>query len=225
MDINKTNVELQNFWNDQFRGLEPMEIKKEDIDATDKLDQYFKYVGDNAERILDIGTGYGFSLVTACVLGEKVKYGLGIDTSVNAINFINKTCEKSNIKGIEYRVGGVEELEKIEDESFDGIICSNVLDVIPTQTANEIIKNMIRILKKDGIILLKFNFLLTEDLIKKINMEKVEDNAYAINGILRGVNLETSAWIEKFPFFKTVKIDTYDRIKKGPEDRIIVLQK
>jgi ubiquinone/menaquinone biosynthesis C-methylase UbiE len=225
MDVKKLNDDLQNFWDSEFAQLEPMTIPFNEINDTDKLDKYFHFMGDNAKRLLDIGTGYGFSLVTAKVLGSKCEYALGIDTSKSAINFIKQTCLLSNIKGIDYEVSDSEYLKKLPNESFDGIICSNVLDVIPDETSDEIIKEINRILVKGGYLLLKFNFYLTADIISKIKMQNIGNNYYVLNGILRGVNHTTEEWLARFSNFNVIKIDSYPRIPNGPEDRVLLLQK
>lgn len=224
MDVKKINATLQNYWNTVF-NVDTTNLGKMDQSASDIFDNYCKYVGDNCEKILDVGTGYGNGLIAAKYYGSKVQYGLGIDPSVNAINIANKLVENENITGIEFKVGDDTLLNTIDSESFDGIICSNVLDVIPEVTANKIIKNIKRILKPNGLFFLKLNFYLSKDLITRLKMEKLNKNSYAINGVLRAVNHTTKAWINKFSGFEVVKVDEYERIKNGPKDRIILFRK
>lgn len=225
MNLKETNEKLQDFWNASFQGLAPMVFSTENVKNECNFDDCLKTVGDKCERILDFGTGFGFCLLTAAILGEKVKYGLGLDTSKNAIDFINESAKLSNLNTIEAKVGGLEELIALEDNSFDGIICSNVLDVIPEVTTDKIIEQLKRILKPNGILLLKFNFYLTKEIIEKIQMVEVEPNHYTKDGILRGVNHTTEEWISKFEGFTTEKIDSFERIPNGPKDRIIMLKK
>jgi SAM-dependent methyltransferase len=225
MNENQMNIDLKQFWNNQFTKLEPTVIKTNEVKEENSLDKFLKYLGDHSEKILDIGTGSGYGLLTAKILGEKAKYGLGIDPSLNAINFLNKTCEMSDIKGICGQVGDHKILENELSESFDGIICSNVVDVVPEKTANEIIREIQRLLKPNGILVLKINFYLTEELIKKIKMEEVDTNAYAINGILRGVNYTLDEWINRFDGFEVIEREEYERIPNGPKDRVLLLRK
>jgi len=224
LNIKELNNNLQKFWNDWFNDNEAKVIDLNEMKIDNKLDEYLKYLGDNSKSILDIGTGLGYCLIKARLLGSKVQYCLGVDTSINAINYAVKTCELSNINDIEFKVGGNSLLETLPNESFDGIICSNVLDVIPEETSTAIIEQIKRIMKPNGIILLKLNFYLTDELIEKLKMEKLNDNSYAINGILRGVNYRTETWINKFEGYSVVAINEYERIKNGPKDRVIVLK-
>ena len=219
------NKKLISFWDEFFKKVQPMTLKSEDAKVENDLDKYLKLLGDNCERVLDIGCGWGYGLIVAKLLGDKIKYGLGIDPSENGIHILNETCKLSGIEGLVGIAGTHEVLKENEDASFDGIICSNVLDVIPESTSNEVITEISRLLKPGGYFVLKFNFYLTEDLIQKIKMEKIGDNAYAIGGVLRGVNYTLDEWLSKFDGFELVEQSEYERIPNGPKDRVALLRK
>lgn len=219
------NKKLISFWDEFFKKVQPMTIKAEDAKIENDLDKYLKVVGDNCERILDLGCGWGYGLIVSKLLGNKVKYGLGIDPSGKAIKVLNETCKLSNIEGLVGKVGTHEILKEEPDASFDGIICFNVLDVIPDNTSNEVIKEIKRLLKPGGYFVFKVNFYLTEELIKRIKMEKIGDNAYAINGVLRGVNYTLDEWLKRFDGFELVEQSEYERIPNGPKDRVALLRK
>ena len=224
-NLKETNDKLINFWNDWFLKIEPQKIDLNDVKPENKLDEYLKELGDSSEKILDLGTGTGYGLLNAKILGGKVKYGLGIDPSVNAINFINQTCELSNIDGLEFKVGNHKILREYEKDYFDGIICSNVLDVVPEETSLEMIEELTRVLKPNGLFVMKINFYLTEELIKKIKMIEVAKNTYAINGIVRGLNYTVDEWVQKLKGFELIKTGEFERIKDGPKDRVLMLRK
>lgn len=225
MNAKEVNDKLITFWDSHFSGVAPMKIDLVQTKVEDNLDKHLKWLGDNATRVLDIGTGMGIPLISAKIFGTKMKYGLGIDTSVNGITFANETCKLSNIEGVEFKVGDNQLLKTIQDNSFDGIICSNTLDVIPSKTAEDIIKNIKRILVPGGHILLKFNFFLTKDLITRLKMEEIDKDSFTMNGVLRGVNHTNEEWISYFDGFKTILIDEYERVPGNPKDRIIILEK
>lgn len=225
MNIDKLNKDLQYFWNDVFKKLKPEKINLKEIKVENELDKAIKFIGDNAERVLDIGTGSGYALFNAKLLGNKIKYGLGIDSSENAIRFANETIELNNISGLDFKVEDHEYLKELKADSYDGIICSNVLDVIPKEIANKIISAIKRILKPNGYLLLKFNFYLTKEIIERTKMEEIAENMYSLNGILRGVNYTTKVWLKKFKDFEVIKEAEYDRVKKGPKDRVLLLKK
>ncbi|MFA6801759.1 MAG: class I SAM-dependent methyltransferase [Acholeplasmataceae bacterium] len=225
MDINQTNSDLIKFWDSHFQDIKPMTIVKEDVKVENELDQYLKKLGDTCETIIDVGCGLGFSLMTAKLLGKKMVNGYGFDTSEKGIEFAKETVKLSKISDLEFVTENHHYLDRFDDQSVDGIFCSNFLDVIPRKTSQEVIDSMIRIVKPLGYVLLKLNFYLDEDLIKKLNMEVIDQDTYAINGILRAHNLTTEAWIDRFKGFKLVSTGEYQRAPKMPYDRIILLQK
>ncbi|XFA98571.1 class I SAM-dependent methyltransferase [Candidatus Izemoplasma sp. B36] len=224
-NLKEANEKLINFWDEWFKKVEPQKINPDDAKIGNELDQYLKELGDVSEKILDLGTGTGYGLLMAKLLGKKVKYGLGIDPAKNAINYIEKTCELSGIKDVEFRVGNHKNLNDFSDGYFDGIICSNVLDVVPEETSNDMIKEISRLLKPNGLFVLKINFYLTDELIKKINMEEVAKNTYTINGIVRGLNFTVDEWVKRLKEFELVKTGEFERIKNGPKDRVLMLKK
>lgn len=225
MDINKENEKLIVFWDQQFKEVKPMTLSQEDFDLNVDFNRLLKHMGDHCEDILDIGCGYGYGLFAAKLLGSKMTYGLGIDPSEHAIDTIEETCFNSNIHGIDAKAETHDILSVFDDESFDGVICSNTLDVIPEQTSNEIIDLIKRLLKPEGLLLLKLNFYLTDALIDKIGMVEIEKNTYTINGIIRGVNHNTQEWIRKFDGFEVIEETEFERVPNGPKDRLLLLKK
>ncbi len=224
MDIKKLNQDLIEFWDSQFSVLEPSEIKEDDVKIESPLEEKLKYLGDQCERILDLGSGSGYALFIAKKLGNKIKYGLGIDTSKNAIDYCNQTVKLSQMTGIEFIQDTHDYLNQLSNYSFDGIVCSNVLDVVPYDTSEEMIQLMDKKLISGGYLLLKLNFYLTEELIQRIKMIPIDERSYTLNGILRGVNLTTEEWIARFSNFDLIEIGEYQRVK-GPKDRLILMKK
>ncbi len=225
MNVNNENEKLIDFWNKAFEQVKPMTLKAEDFDISMDFHKLLKRLGDECHDVLDIGCGWGYGLFAAKLLGSKMTYGLGIDPSEYAINVIEESCYLSDIHGLEGRVGTHEILSVYDDASFDGMICSNTLDVIPEETSHAIIAEIKRLLKPDGLILLKFNFFLTDELIEKIGMKEIDKDAYAVNGILRGVNHTTAEWVSAFDGFEILEETTYPRVPNGPKDRVILLRK
>lgn len=225
MDIGKTNQDLISFWDKQFERLEAEAINVEDLTVDNPLDEMLVDLGNQCERILDYGCGSGYGIFVSSLMGKHVKEGIGIDTSKHAIDFCKKTAQKSNIKNLSFIQGSEEVLDIYKDKPFDGIICSNVLDVIPYETSESLIQTLTDVLKKGGYFLLKINFYLTEALIEKIHMQALDERSYAMNGILRGVNLTNQVWIERFKGFDCIKTASYQRLKQGPKDRILLFRK
>jgi len=225
MDVKKENAKLIEFWDQMFKDREPMAIEKSDFDENDKLVGYLKDLGNQSETIMDIGTGSGYALFAIAMLSEKPKKLYGIDTSSSSILLAQETALKSGLKDIQFEQKNAEDLKEISPLSYDLIICSNTLDVIPYETSKAIIQEIKRILKKGGILLLKINFYLNQELIERLKMEEIDNNTYTMNGIIRGMNLTNEDWIKRLAGFSLIKTDEYERLKNGPKDRIIILKK
>jgi SAM-dependent methyltransferase len=212
------------FWNEFFKDSKPLTIKKEDVKIENALDKHLKHLGDSCENILDIGCGHGTCLMTSKYLGKKMIKGIGFDSSQNAIKFANETTRLSKIEGLTFICSDESFFESIEDDAYDGIICSNFLDVIHQDLSNKIISEIKRILKPNGLFLLKLNFYLNDELIKKLNMIEIEKDTYEMNGVIRSYNLSTEAWAEKFKPFEVVSINGYQRAEHLPKDRVILFK-
>ncbi|MBQ3544246.1 MAG: class I SAM-dependent methyltransferase [Lachnospiraceae bacterium] len=92
------------------------------------------------KKVLDFGSGYG---ITA--------NHFATDNNVVAVEpskeMLESAAKDNNYMQIQ---GGVEALEKFEDESFDVVICHNVLEYVSDR--EKVLKEFNRVLKKDGII-------------------------------------------------------------------------
>lgn len=98
------------------------------------------------KRVLDFGSGHG---ITAS--------HFAVDNEVVAIEPNEKMlCDRFTENDYTQIKGGINELKKFEDESFDVILCHNVLEY--AHERKEIINEFSRILKKNGYLsILKHN--------------------------------------------------------------------
>ncbi len=227
MDEYSLNETLRAFWDNQFQSLnEPIEINKEDFAPTNALDEALVYLGNHAKNILDIGAGSGYAILTAVMHGKKVEHGVALEPSQAASNFLKMSLKKTDIHTIDVIQDDHTYVKSDKHHhKYDGIICSNVLDVVPKQTSLDIIQAIDYSLKPGGLLLIKLNFFLTDELIEKLKMTGLGDNMYAINNVLRGLNYDTATWITMFKGYEVIKQDTYERLKNGPKDRLILMRK
>ena len=101
----------------------------------------WKQLGDmEGKKILDFGSGEG---ITANHFAEKNNV-TAIEPSKEMLSNAWKDYEYTQI------VGDVNALSAFKNETFDVIICHNVLEYIDDKAA--VIKALVRVLKKDGII-------------------------------------------------------------------------
>lgn len=216
---------IKDFWNEAYKELKPMTLSKNDFVVEDDFSRVLKYLGDHAEEILEIGVGSGRGLLACQATGDKVKHLTGIDPSPYVVEFLSKTCELSGINNVSIIETDHLYLESLKSQSIDGIITSNVLDVLEDSISDYIINEITRILKPGGYFVVKVNFYLTEEIIERTKAEELKPNVYAINGVLRSVNRTTEEWLEKFQAFELVEKGTFERIQNGPLDRVMLLRK
>jgi ubiquinone/menaquinone biosynthesis C-methylase UbiE len=213
------------FWDGYFKDSKPLQIDPKEVKVEHAFDAYLKQIGDTCQNVLDVGCGMGTSLMGAKCLGHIMEKGVGFDASKHAIYFAEQTTQLSGITGLSFYQADESFLKTIEDASFDGMICSNFLDVIIKELSDGIISEMKRILKPKGLLLLKLNFFLDASLIEKLKMELIDENTYQINGVIRSYNLPTEAWIQRFEGFEVMAIDGFQRAPHLPKDRILLLKK
>ena len=225
MDINKTNENLSAFWDEVFKKYEAKTIQQDDLGVNHEMDAFIKEVADHSTNILDFGCGNGYGILTAHFLGSKMEKGVAIDPSTYAIKTLQKTLELSKVSSIEAIQGTEETLKQYPDGYFDGMLCSNVLDVVPYETSGAMIKELSRVCKKGALFFVKLNFYLTKEIIKRTNAEEVAPNTFFMNGVLRAHNLSTEEWMARFEDFEFIKEASYERIKDGPLDRVLLLRK
>ncbi len=95
------------------------------------------------KTVLDAGCGSGIYAKTLAALGGNV---IGVDISQTMIDIANE--EKLPTDKIQYRVGNLENLDWVEDNSMDVIICNYVLENL--HDIQPIFKGFFRILRVRG---------------------------------------------------------------------------
>ena len=101
-------------------------------------------------------------------------------------------------------------LHTVEDCTFDGIFCSNVIDVLPPKTAEDIIQEMARVSTDDASIVIGMNNYVSREKAEKAGLEIDEDGLMHVDGVLRMVPRTDEEWTEIFSKFFTVeKLDHF----------------
>jgi len=94
-------------------------------------------------RILDVGSGYGFFLEQAQVMGYET---VGVEVSARACEYANKKL------GLDVRLGRIKELN-FAPQMFDAAVMSDVLDYF-SDPLNELLQ-IKRLLKKGGFLMVR----------------------------------------------------------------------
>lgn len=203
---------LKLFWDDQFRLSEDDKNKiiesididndwKELVPSLKQLDALKEL--SNCKNILDYGCGDGWASIACAKYNAKnIK---AVDLSSNAINYAKFYSDVFNVsKEINFETIDDKWLKNEKDNSYDGFFSSNVLDVIPTEVAKEIIKESARITTKDATVIFSFNYYMDLSKINNPNF-KIIDNYVYINDVLRLVSRTDEEWIDLFSDYYNIE--------------------
>lgn len=230
MDINKKdNENLIAFWNQVLKIDE--EAKKEfkqyneddwiHLAPSKKLFDAASLLGKR-KKVLDYGCGNAWAGIIANKSGALDV--TAVDVIKDGIESAKLYAEtfKANISALYVEPNW---LESVKDKTYDGIICSNVLDVVPLETSKYIIKELARVATDDALIIFSFNFYLDKENLEKRNMNLDNGKLY-VNGVLRLLNLSDEDWIDLFnPYFEVVKLDYFAWPNENKETRRLFILK
>jgi 2-polyprenyl-3-methyl-5-hydroxy-6-metoxy-1,4-benzoquinol methylase len=87
-------------------------------------------VGPGA-RVLDVAAGAGGQTIAAAKRLGSAGYVLATDISSNILQFASAAAQGEGLTNVETRVMDGEELEELEEESFDAVICRVGPDLLP----------------------------------------------------------------------------------------------
>jgi ubiquinone/menaquinone biosynthesis C-methylase UbiE len=114
--------------------------------ATEKMLEMAE-VGPGA-RVLDVAAGAGGQTIAAARRVGPTGYVLATDISPNILEFASATAQDEGLTNVETRVIDGEELEELEEESFDAVISRVGLIYFPDQ--QRALTGMLRALKPSG---------------------------------------------------------------------------
>ncbi len=138
----------------------------------EKISELFKE--KEIKRVLDLGCGTGRHLIFLSKKGFEV---YGMDASPKALEMASKWLIEENEKA-ELHLDRIEHKFPYEDKFFDAIISIQVIhhnlmkDIIFT------VREIERILKKDGVIFLTFPVLGTGSKLEKWELKEIEKGTY-----------------------------------------------
>ena len=104
---------------------------------------FSKEIGEEKQRVLDVGTGIGFLALPLAERGHDV---VGIDLSDEMILMARERAKKRGLD-LDLRIGDAESLD-LEDESFDVVVSRWVLWTLPDP--EKAISEWMRVLKPGG---------------------------------------------------------------------------
>ena len=227
---------LISFWNEAF-ALSGEEREKEmretqpdswkQLAPSEKLFRAAEELG-SCSHVLDFGCGTGWAGIIAAKSGcRDVKC---VDAAENAAKAAGFYAE---LFGVGDRVTalctGNEGAFSLPDGGFDGLICSNVLDVVPENVSAEMIRRFAQAVTKDARVVIGLNFCMPKERVPRPG-ERTEGNSLFVNDVLRLVSFTDEEWAERFrPYFQVESLEHFAwpgeqketrrlfRLKKGSE--------
>lgn len=226
MCMDKEIIAAESFWNEAYKEKEIELLCDGDYLVPKAMEPIFDIFTKECPTVLDFGCGAGDMLMSIAYAGS-LKKGTGVEKGENIVSYARKMAEINGWSHLlEFLDGGVGTLKAMEDGSFDGVVVSNVFDVITKEAADEIMDELVRILKSNGLMLLKLNQAMTPEMYGKLNMVNFRDNLYAKDGVLRGRECTTEEWRKWFGrYFKEEMYADVPWQRPDFFDRLFLLRK
>ena len=229
-DNKKVNAELVKFWNSAIKLPEDYkeEVRKSsdnsvmDLVPAQKLFDAVKELG-SCKKVLDYGSGSGWASFVAASNGCKDV--LAVDLGQNIIDAVKFYAD---VLKLDVKTELIDEnwIKKAPSMTYDGFVCSNVLDVVPLETAEMIIKEMARITTSNAKIIIGLNFYMSEEMASKRKIELVDGMYLFVNNVLRLSSLSDDEWKNIFaPYFDVVKLDYFAWEGEPKESRRLFILK
>jgi ubiquinone/menaquinone biosynthesis C-methylase UbiE len=217
---------ITKFWDDAYGVIDSMVVTKDMVVPENNFEKAIVELGNSGSPLLDYGCG-GACLLFYAYFNGTCKNGIGIDPSQHVIDFLKETVEKSNTPTLQFVCGDHMTLETLEKESIGSILCSNVIDCLPVETQDKILKEFARISKPHARFLLKVNFVITKEMADRSGLVEDTPGCYLQDGVFRIASYSSETWIEKVTSygFKLIGQDEFERIPKGPKDRMFLFEK
>lgn len=190
--------------------------------GNETIDRGLNWLCEGSERILDFGCGDGTLLFICALFGTK--FHIGIDLSEKAIEKANVRKAKSNQGEFDFIWGGIEEIKAIKDTSVDAVILSNILDNLYPEDVIVLLKEVKRILKVNGKVLVKLNPYITEAQIKEWQITIIAEDLLDDGFILH--NKTTNEWEEILSrYFSISEFEEIIYPEQKQTNRLFLLEK
>ncbi len=184
-------------WNSVYSECKLEDLTGERLEVEPTFDACLKIFAQNSKRVLDYGCGTG-DILFQCAGFGYLNYGMGIDKSEVGIEYCKKMANLNHYRQLDFLIGDISYFDQMEDGCFDGIIVSNVLDIVPKDVENNILKELTRLLREDGLMLIKLNPDITDEEIKEYGLKRFQNDLYEEDGVLRLRRQSTYKWRQEF---------------------------
>lgn len=191
-------------WNDVYSQCRPVDLRAFNLTVEPGFDEVLKEFGEKTSRVLDFGCGTG-DIMFQYMQYFPEKRGVGIDEAEEGIAFAKETARLSRYDRLHFFTGNSGMLDEFTEGEFDGIILSNVLDVMPEQAARVVLKRLDRVLAPGGYWFIKLNPFYTPKEIEEFDYKQKAPHLYEEDGILRLHQETTKHWKRIFEKYGSIE--------------------
>lgn len=194
MEINKHREDR---WNRIYAEYRPVDLRDVTLSVEPLFDTCLMMFAKKTTHVLDFGCGTGDILFQYAQYKAKSK-GVGIDLAEKGIAFAKETSKMSQYRNLHFFEGDESFLKNFETGQFDGIILSNVLDVMSENLSHDTVVELNRILKNGGYWFIKLNPFYSSNELREMDYEKIGHHMYGEKGELYLRQESTSYWMKFF---------------------------
>ena len=161
------------------------------------------------KRVLDYGCGNAWASVIAAKSGCADV--TAVDAAPGAVQAAKLFAERYGVSDrVNTECVSLDWLQGIPAGTYDGLICSNVLDVVPPETAEVILQGLARVTVRDGLMIVGLNYYLSPEVAIAKGLELVDGNRLYVDGVLRLVSRTDEEWANTFsPWYTVEKLDHF----------------
>lgn len=191
-------------WNEVYSELQPVDLRTVQLTVEPGFDGVLREFGEKTSRVLDFGCGTG-DIIFQYMQDFPEKKGVGIDEAEAGIAFAKETARLSRYRSLHFFTGDSRMLEDFAEGEYDGIILSNVLDVMPEQVDETVLKRLDRVLAPGGYWFIKLNPYYTAKELRSLDYESIGEHLYQEDGILRLHQETTNHWKKILGAYGTIE--------------------
>lgn len=157
------------------------------------LEEALSWLCEGSESVIDFGCGYGKS--TLRCLSHGAHKVCGMDIAASAIDMAQHVAESYQLGDqSEFICAGVQALRDIPDDTYDAVLLFNIVDNLLPLDALSTLRQMRRILKPEGKLLIKLNPKLSKEELDENDIKQVGEHIYQESSGLYIWNLSDKQW-------------------------------
>ncbi len=210
----RDNQNLIDFWNKAY-GLsdeDKKQISDSGVDGwksmapSEKLFQAAASLG-SCTKVLDYGCGSAWAAIIAAKSGCKDVAAVDVSNGPLLAASFHASVYDAKVDLMKVSTSW---LGGVPSETYDGLICSNVLDVVPQETAQDLIHQFARVTKVGARVRIGLNFFMSAERAAERGVDLVDGRKLYVDGILRLVSLSDDEWTALFSrHFKVIRLEHF----------------